>query len=150
MATTATFVPNLTNAVAEVSAIGKVTKDGVRFSAGTEGRQSVLNVKMAFRRSWQDQNSKEWKDKTSYLQFALWGERAEKLHAKLLEIGTAQMDIRIKVTFSLADVEARIWGEQKDRTEMNIRANSLEIIGAYPFTHGTPAVSENTGDDVAL
>ena len=118
------------NTNAEVrNVIGTIVKDGIRFSA--EGKQPVLNVRLSFRRSWNAQRDNnlpaEWKEKKSYISFAFWGDRAAALNEQLADIDQSINVVKMSVDFSLADLEANIWGTSMDRAELKCRATSMTI-----------------------
>jgi len=127
------FIP-LQNSAAEVSAIGRVTHKGLRFQPASGTRQAVLNMRVMFRRSYKaTQEATEWTEVKSYIDYALWGARAENAKKTLEKFGAFETltdghEIRVKVSFSMTDYKIGApWGDDK-RQDLTFKASAIEII----------------------
>ena len=137
------------NSDCEVSAIGKIVfnkgevQNGIRFTPATATRQAVVNVKLAFTRSYKKAGEETYTKQKSYTEFALWGQRAEGFYNSIIRYGEIQavlksMDIRVRAFWSLADQETKIWGEPQ-KADIIARASGLELTHCEPSNFGDQA-----------
>jgi single-strand DNA-binding protein len=100
------------NALAEVTLVGRVTRDGE--SRFTQQGTKVANVSVAVSRRYNQDN--EWKEVTSFISLSVWGDAADRVNS------IRKGDI-ISATFSMADMKANAYtttaGEQRVGLEVS-------------------------------
>lgn len=120
------------NALAEVTVVGRVTRDAeMRYTPAGKG---VTNLSIAVSRRYNDNN--EWKETTSFISLAVWGEDAAP-RAQQIKKG----DI-ISATFSMADLKARTY-ESQGETKSSLEVGRAQVSRvAWANGEATEAVAE--------
>lgn len=105
-----TFLPSV-----QTSWISRLTKD-VRF----DQTRNVANLDIVVSKRFLQEG--EWIERSQFFQVAVWGEqRAER--ASHLKKGDM-----VVVTFSPADIAARIWGDANDKVSLQIKSASVSPL----------------------
>ena len=113
---------SVVNTLAQVSAIGRATKDAeARFTpSGTK----VANVNVAFSRRWMDEKETDvnlqWKEETTFIAFAVWGESADRA-------GRIRKGDIISVEFSMADLKADLFTKNDGTSSASLKVNRCSI-----------------------
>lgn len=133
------------NALAEVTIVGRVTRDAeMRY---TPAGKAVTNLSIAVSRRYNDQG--EWKEVTSFLGLAVWGEDAAP-RANNVKKG----DI-ISATFNVADMKARAY-ESNGETKTSIEVGRAQVsrvawagdAGEGPVVGGLEGAEIPAEDDI--
>ncbi len=109
---------SLPNAASDVQVMGRVTRD-VEMHYLEDGT-AVSNVSVALSRRWLPKDSEEWKEKTQFISFGVWGEEPAKRAAKLVK-----GDI-VLVGFSLSDLKPESY-KSGEETRLSIKCDRAQV-----------------------
>lgn len=113
-----TYSVSLPNAMADVQIAGRVTRD-VEMRFTPEGTK-VANVNLAVSRRWLPKDSEEWKEQTSFLSVAVWGDAAER--TSNLHKGDVAL-----ASFSVADLKAEIFTGNDGESKTSLKVGRAQV-----------------------